>query len=88
MHQHLKVYRYSVTQQLLADKKKPCYKVTLLLEIKKMHNQKQDTMCTLTAVFSATTTAVSPALAKRLTQPARLDRIKALANYAISNRTT
>jgi hypothetical protein len=31
---------------------------------------------TLTAVFSATTTAVSPALAKRFTQPARLDRIK------------
>jgi hypothetical protein len=34
----------------------------------------KSTICTLTAVFSATTTAVSPALAKRLTQPARLDR--------------
>jgi len=58
------------------------------LEIKKMYNQKQDTMCTLTAVFSATTTAVSPAFAKRLTQPAMFDRINELVNYAISNLTT
>jgi len=34
-----------------------------------------DSEITLTVVLSATTTAVSPALAKRLTQPARLDRI-------------